>query len=108
MALLTIASPGQLADIMKMRSVQMNISIQDLPENVVANYEAAARSRGISLDVLLREYLIENSPSSSPVSLSPDEWEKSLDECFDSFPTDNPLPEEAFDRENIYGREDKW
>ena len=87
----------------------MNVSIEDLPANIIANYEASARTRGVSLDALLREYLIKNVPSSPPLPLemSPEEWEKALDECFDSFPTVGPLPDDAFRRENIYGREDK-
>jgi hypothetical protein len=40
--------------------------------------------------------------------MSADEWEKALDECFDAFPATGPLPDDAFSRENIYGREDKW
>jgi len=86
----------------------MNVNIQDLPASVVARYEATARARGISLDVFLREYLIKNAPSSPPAPMSADEWEKALDECFDTFPAAGPLPDDAFSRENIYGREDKW
>lgn len=86
----------------------MNLSIQDLPASVIAGYEATARARGVSLDAFLREYLIKNAPQTPPASLSADEWEKALDECFDSFPLAGPLPDAAFDRENIYGREDKW
>ena len=44
----------------------MNVSIEDLPANIIANYEASARARGVSLDALLREYLIKNVPSSPP------------------------------------------
>jgi hypothetical protein len=40
--------------------------------------------------------------------LKPAEWEKALDECFDAFPATGTLPDDAFSRENIYGREDKW
>lgn len=86
----------------------MNVSIEDLPANVIASYEATARSRGISLDAFLREYLIQNAPSTPPVPLGAEEWEKALDECFDRFAVGGPLPDTAFDRENIYGREDKW
>ena len=85
----------------------MNVSIEDLPANIIANYQASARARGVSLDALLREYLIKNVPSSPPAQMSPEEWEKALDECFDSFPTVGPLPDDAFGSENIYGREDK-
>jgi hypothetical protein len=86
----------------------MNLNIQDLPENVLARYEALARARGLSLIEILRDHLIKNAPSQTPTQLSPEEWEKALDECFDSFPASGPLPDEAFGRENIYGREDKW
>lgn len=86
----------------------MNLSIQDLPANVIANYEASARTLGITLDEFLREQLIKNAPEPSAVLMSPDEWDKALDECFDSFPATDPLPDTAFDRENIYSREDNW
>ena len=43
----------------------MNVSIPDVPANVVASYEEAARVRGVSIDVLPPEYLIEHAP---PVS----------------------------------------
>ena len=86
----------------------MNVNIHDLPPSVVASYEATARARGISLDAFLREYLIRNAPSSPPAPMSADEWEKALDECFDSFPASEPLPDHAFSRESIYGREDEW
>jgi hypothetical protein len=77
----------------------MNVSIHDLPAHIVETYEATARARGISLDAFLREYLIRNAPSSPPAQMSPDEWEKALDDCFDSFPATGPLPDEAFSRE---------
>jgi hypothetical protein len=86
----------------------VNVNIQDLPANVVARYEVSARACGVSLDAFLRDYLIKNAPASPPAQMSPDEWEKALDECFDSFPPAGPLPDDAFNRENIYGREDKW
>jgi hypothetical protein len=86
----------------------MNVNIHDLPAYVVESYEATARARGVSLDAFLREYLIRNAPPSPPAQMSPDEWEKALDDCFDSFPPVGPLPDEALSRESIYGREDKW
>ncbi len=86
----------------------MNVNIQNLPPSVIASYEATARARGISLDAFLREYLIRNAPSSPPAPMSADEWDKALSECFDAFPATGPLPDDAFRRENIYGREDKW
>ena len=86
----------------------MNVSIQDLPANIVASYEASAQARGISLDAFLREWLIDNAPTAPPAQMPPDEWEKAIDECFDSFAVAGPLPDDALSRENIYGREDKW
>ena len=86
----------------------MNVSIQDLPANIVASYEASARARGIPLDAFLREHLINSVPSSPPAQMTAEQWETALDECFDSFPFVGPLPDGAFSRENIYGREDNW
>jgi hypothetical protein len=68
----------------------MNVIIRDLPESVVTSYEATARSRGISLDAFLREYLIQNARSTAPGPPSADEWEKALDDCIDSFPSTSP------------------
>ena len=88
----------------------MNLSIQDIPPNVVALYEARAKSRGVPLDVFLREQLIKNaSPLLEGQSLNPDDWEKALDDFLDGLPSSaGPLPDDAFDRVNIYSREDKW
>ena len=86
----------------------MDVSIHDLPASVIAKYEATARERGIALDQFIREYLIRNAPPAPPAQMTAEEWERALDECFDSFPQTGPLPDDAFRRENIYGREDKW
>ena len=84
----------------------MNLSIESLPESVVAAYQEQANARGISLDELLREALIENAPIVQKGPVNAEQWERALDECFDSFPPGDPLPDDAFDRENIYGDED--
>ena len=86
----------------------MSVNIPDLPARVLESYEATARARGIPLDAFLREYLIRNAPTSLEAKMNADEWEQALDECFDSFPATSPLPDDAFRRENIYCREDKW
>ena len=80
----------------------MNVSIHDLPADIVASYEANARAQGVSLDAFVRDYLINNAPSAPmKLQLSPEEWEKELDALFDSFPSVGPLPDEAFSRESM-------
>ncbi len=91
----------------------MNVSIQDLPAEVIASYQTAAHDHGMELEAFLREHLIRNAPppppAPPPLMLSPEEWEKEFDEFVAFFSTDNgPFPDDAFDRENIYGREDNW
>jgi hypothetical protein len=81
----------------------MSITIPDLPESVIARYEAMAKARGLGVDVVLREWLIGNAPQAEGAAMSPAEWEKALDEAFDSFPAPGPLPDEALRRESIYG-----
>lgn len=79
------------------------MSIQDLPAAILASYEANARARGISLDDFVRDYLIRNAPPAPPPThMNPDEWERALDECFDSVPEAGPLPDEAFERASWY------
>jgi hypothetical protein len=81
-----------------------------LPASVVENYRTNAAAQGVSLSDFVRDYLIRNAPAvaSQPATLSGDEWEKALDEFFDSFPRVGPLSDDAFSRENMYGREDTW
>jgi hypothetical protein len=86
----------------------MDVNIADVPAEIVEGYEAAARERGLSLDALLREWLIHNAPAVSRESIAPNDWERALDECLDGFPAGNPLPDDSLRRENIYGREDNW
>lgn len=86
----------------------MSLRIHGIPESVLASYEAAAKARGISLDALIRESLIRSAPAPPPAALSTEEWERALEECFDSFPPAGPLPDSAFDRETLYSREDQW
>ena len=85
----------------------MDLSIHDLPASVIAQYEATARERGVALAQFIREYLIRNAPPAPPVQMTAEEWENALHECFDSFPATGPLPDHAFSRESIYGREDE-
>ena len=89
----------------------MAVNLEELlPASVVENYKTNAAARGVSLADFVRDYLIQNAPpvASPPATLSGDEWETALDELFDSFPRVGPLSDDAFSRESIYGREDKW
>jgi hypothetical protein len=89
----------------------MAVNLEELlPASVFENYKTNAAARGVSLADFVRDYLIQNAPAvaSQPAALSGDEWERALDEFFDSFPRVGPLSDDAFSRENIYGREDKW
>jgi hypothetical protein len=80
----------------------MSLSIHDLPADILASYEANARARGVSLDSFLRDHLIRSAPPSPRQEMSPEEWEKALDECFDSVGEVGPLPDEAFERSSWY------
>ena len=89
----------------------MAVNLEELlPASVFENYKTNAAARGVSLADFVRDYLIQNAPAvaSQPAALSGDEWEGALDDLFDSFPRVGPLSDDAFSRESIYGREDKW
>ena len=89
----------------------MAVNLEELlPPSVVENYRTNAAARGVSLADFIRDYLIQNAPAvaSQPAALTGAEWERALDELFDGFPRVGPLPDDAFSRESIYGREDKW
>jgi hypothetical protein len=89
----------------------MAVNLEELlPASVVENYKTNAAARGVPLSDFVRDYLIQHAPpvASPPAALSGDEWEQALDEFFDGFPRVGPLPDDAFSRDSIYGREDKW
>lgn len=80
-----------------------------LPAGIVESYKAGAVARGVSFADYIRESPIQNAPMDSlQATLIGDAWEKAFDEFFDSIPLVGPLPDDAFSRENIYGREDNW
>ena len=62
---LSVLVTCQMVGIMSTRGDRMKVSIPDVPANVVASYEEAARVRGVSIDYFPREHLIEHAP---PVS----------------------------------------
>jgi hypothetical protein len=88
----------------------MLVNIEEfLPVGVLECYEAGAAARGLPLADFVRDFLIKNAPVEvESVELSGGAWERAFDELFDSFPRVGPLPDEAFSRETMYGREDKW
>lgn len=63
----------------------MNITIEGLSDEVLACYGEAARLRGIAPEELMRETLINNAPLDLSRRLNADEWEREMDEAFDSF-----------------------
>jgi hypothetical protein len=89
----------------------MAVNLEELlPASVFENYKASAAARGVSIADFVRDYLIQNAPvvATQQAALSGDEWEKEFDALFDGFPRVGPLSDDAFSRENIYSREDKW
>jgi hypothetical protein len=82
----------------------------ELKPEVEAELTAQAQAAGLSLAQFLSrklEAITPPAPIPLPATL-PDgaQWEKELDEWFDSFPQHPLLHEEAFKRENWYP--DRW
>jgi hypothetical protein len=77
----------------------------NLPPNVEEAFLAEARARGVSLDELVREVLLERQPPSAAAELSPEEWVREFKAWTRSHAEDNlpPLSDEAISRDFIYG-----
>ena len=72
----------------------MAVNLEELlPASVFENYKTNAAARGVSLADFVRDCLIQNAPEGASEStvLSGDEWERALDDLFDSFPRVGPL-----------------
>ena len=85
----------------------MTITVE-LPPEIEQRVLAQARVRSLSVDAIVQDFLARSAESPLPVDLTPEEWSKALDDSLDSLPATGPLPDNAFDRDNIYGREDNW
>ena len=72
----------------------MTITLE-IPPEVEANLSAQATARGLSLDAYLRTVIEERAGIRR-------QWEKGLDELFDSAAVPEGVKEEAFHRENWY------
>lgn len=79
-----------------------------------ATLVAQAKARGVSVDVLVRNAILDvisgapELPLHAPVRLSVEEVNAGFDKAADMIPESiAPLPDEAFSREGIYTREDE-
>ena len=88
----------------------MTITVE-LPKEIEERFLAQARERGVSMDALVRQHIINTAPVTSQAPearLSPEEWERALDEWLDSLPVgDAPLPDDAYRRESMYASDDE-
>ena len=75
-----------------------------------AALEAQAKARGLSVDSLLRNAVLQviaAAPESNQ-ELSFDDWAKEFNAWLDSQPTMPTLSDSSISRESIYTREDEW
>ncbi len=81
----------------------MTITLE-LPPDLEANLSAQARDRGLSLDAYLKAVIEERAGVRQETlqQLAPEQWEKGLDDLFDSVAAPDGVKEEAFHRENWY------
>ena len=76
-----------------------------------ATLQAQANAEGVAVDVLLRRAvlrIIAAAPEIDSQQLSPEQWEKQLNEWLDNLPVMPTLSDGAITRESIYTREDEW
>jgi hypothetical protein len=79
-----------------------------------ATLAARAKARGVSVDVLVRNAILEVISGASdvpppPIRPSVEEVNAGFDQAADMIPEGIPsLPDEAFSREGLYTREDEW
>jgi hypothetical protein len=77
----------------------------DLPSQVEQAYLAEAQARGVSLDTLVRDLLLERQPALAPAEITPEEWVKEFHAWVNN-PAHKDLPllsDEAISRDFIYG-----
>ena len=76
----------------------------NLPPQVEQAYLAEAQARGLSLEDLVRDVLLARQPSPADNQLSPDEWVREFEAWVKGHDGNTVvLPDEAMERESIYG-----
>lgn len=76
----------------------------NLPPDVEQAYVAEAQSKGLSLDDLVRNILLSLQPSLHASELSPEEWIREFRAWVASHSGNTVvLPDDAMERESIYG-----
>ena len=86
----------------KREGLIMTVTV-DLPPHVEKAYLAEAQAQGLSLDELVRNFLLSLQPSLPATELSPEEWVGKFRAWAHSHRTGTPLlSDEAISRESIY------
>lgn len=76
----------------------------DLPPQVEQAYIAAAKARGLPIEVIVSEALVAAQPAGDAAELSAEEWMREFSAWAHSHDVDNLpiLPDEAMSRESMY------
>jgi len=83
----------------------------ELPSEVEARLVEEAKAKGVSIDQIVKHYLVRRAQTSPHATsqLTPEELDCALEEAADLIPEGiPPLSDEAMSRETIYTREDDW
>jgi len=76
----------------------------NLPPDVEEAFRAEAEAEGVPVDALIEKVLVANRPETGPNRLPYDEWLRRFNEFLANRPpNDIVLPDEAMERESIYG-----
>jgi hypothetical protein len=81
----------------------------ELPPDLEARFVAEAKTKGVPVGEVVKEYLYHAPLARSPKQLTAEEVDRALEEAADLIPEGiPPLSDEAMSRESIYTREDDW
>ena len=76
----------------------------NLPAEIEEVWRAQAQAEGVPVDQLVQDLMISNWPRPDPNRLPPEERQRRWEEFLANLPhTDVVLPDEAMERESIYG-----
>lgn len=76
----------------------------NLPAEMAEQLRAEAEAKGVTVDELVRDVLVSHVPAPDPNRLPYEEWHRRWKEFLANLPqTDVVLPDEAMERESIYG-----